>query len=215
MISWFKVKKISGHAQYRYKQRMFSHGTLLFSTNLDALEQALNVSKDKIQNKGVKSIRARVDNLSNYISEPMNIVDFKKILLAEIFHDGYHAEHLLASDYPHIQQLRDKKYNCLHWNDDALPQANVRHGQRFALGKIEFKMRLESGMIKMIKFYGDFFSQRELSTLENLLTDQAYHQQTLSRILNTVSLEEYFGSIDHDTFIDFLMKPGGSNTQSI
>ena len=53
-------KKISGNAQFTDTKSMFSHGTLLFDSNLDNVVKALNVKSDKIESKGIKSVRSRV-----------------------------------------------------------------------------------------------------------------------------------------------------------
>jgi len=42
-------RKISGNAQYIRKDRLLHHGTLLVNSNLDNLEKALTVSRDKIE----------------------------------------------------------------------------------------------------------------------------------------------------------------------
>jgi lipoate-protein ligase A len=52
--------KVSGNAQYRYKDLVLHHGTLLFDSRIEDMVQALNVSKDKIASKGVASVRSRV-----------------------------------------------------------------------------------------------------------------------------------------------------------
>jgi len=74
-------KKISGNAQYIRKGKCLHHGTLLFNTNLDQLVMALRVSSDKIESKGIKSIRSRVTNIYPYLKKPYTIVDFKNLLL--------------------------------------------------------------------------------------------------------------------------------------
>ena len=52
-------KKISGNAQFTNTRSMFSHGTLLFNSNLENVSNALNVSSGKIESKGIKSVRSR------------------------------------------------------------------------------------------------------------------------------------------------------------
>lgn len=56
-------KKFCGNAQAYYKGRMMHHGCLLFDVDMTVLGNALQVSKDKIESKGVKSVRARVTNI--------------------------------------------------------------------------------------------------------------------------------------------------------
>ena len=45
------------------------HGCLLFDVDLSVLANALKVSKDKFESKGVKSVRARVTNIVNELPE--------------------------------------------------------------------------------------------------------------------------------------------------
>ncbi|MBL2557038.1 lipoate--protein ligase, partial [Klebsiella pneumoniae] len=62
-------RKISGNAQFSTKGRMFSHGTLLFDSEIDHVVSALKVKMDKIQSKGIKSIRSRVANITEFLNE--------------------------------------------------------------------------------------------------------------------------------------------------
>ena len=64
-----KGRKISGTAQYSTSRRMFSHGTLLFNAQLDNVSEALNVKMSKITSKGIKSVRSRVANISEFMND--------------------------------------------------------------------------------------------------------------------------------------------------
>ena len=64
-------RKVSGTAQYRGRERMISHGTLLFDARLDEVSDALNVKMDKIVAKGIKSVRSRVANISESLPQRM------------------------------------------------------------------------------------------------------------------------------------------------
>ena len=48
---------------YSTNGRMFAHGTLMFDSDIDEVVNALKVKKDKIESKGIKSIRSRVTNI--------------------------------------------------------------------------------------------------------------------------------------------------------
>ena len=61
-------RKFSGNAQFSTSKRMFSHGTLLFDSNLDEITRALDVKMSKIESKGHKSVRSRVANISEFIN---------------------------------------------------------------------------------------------------------------------------------------------------
>ena len=64
-------KKISGNAQYYYKNRILHHGTLLFSSSITDLSAALKVRPVKFEDKGVKSVSKRVTNISEHLKEPL------------------------------------------------------------------------------------------------------------------------------------------------
>ena len=70
-------RKISGNAQFSTKGRMFSHGTLLFDSEIEHVVSALKVKKDKIESKGIKSIRSRVANISEFLDQKMTTVEFR------------------------------------------------------------------------------------------------------------------------------------------
>lgn len=77
-------RKISGNAQFSTKGRMFSHGTLLFDSEIDHVVSALKVKMDKIQSKGIKSIRSRVANITEFLNEEMTTEEFRQLLLETI-----------------------------------------------------------------------------------------------------------------------------------
>jgi lipoate-protein ligase A len=68
-------KKFSGIAQSIIKGRVLNRGTLLFDSKLDTLCKALNVKRDKIESKGVKSVSSRVTNIKPYVKYDINEIN--------------------------------------------------------------------------------------------------------------------------------------------
>ena len=60
-------RKVSGNAFHQLPDRSIVHGTLLYDTDFDALENAIRPPVDKLVRHGVASVRQRVDNLRNYL----------------------------------------------------------------------------------------------------------------------------------------------------
>ena len=60
-------RKISGNAFHQLPDRSIVHGTLLYSTDLQALTEAIRPPVEKLQRHGVESVRQRVMNLSEYV----------------------------------------------------------------------------------------------------------------------------------------------------
>ena len=61
-------RKISGNAFHQLPDRSIVHGTLLYSTDLEALTEAIKPPVEKLQRHGVESVRQRVMNLSEYVA---------------------------------------------------------------------------------------------------------------------------------------------------
>ncbi|MBW9234915.1 hypothetical protein JQK62_22325, partial [Leptospira santarosai] len=99
-------RKISGNAQFTTKGRMFSHGTLMFDTEIDAVVSALKVRKDKIESKGIKSIRSRVANITEFLDKPITIEEFRVKLLHSIFGgEEVKTVELTEEDWANIKAL--------------------------------------------------------------------------------------------------------------
>lgn len=73
-------KKFCGNAQAYINGRIMHHGCLLFDVDLSVLANALKVSKDKFESKGVKSVRARVTNIINELPK-ITVEKFRDLLL--------------------------------------------------------------------------------------------------------------------------------------
>ena len=74
-------RKVSGNACYATKTGCIVHGTLLYDTDFAEMEHALTPSKEKLESKGIKSVRQRVANLKSLGTE----LDFDE-LKAKLIH---------------------------------------------------------------------------------------------------------------------------------
>lgn len=87
-------RKVSGNAFHQLPDRSVVHGTLLYSTDMDALTDALRPPVEKLQRHGVESVRQRVCNLSGYqwgsdhVPEPLKSVEALMGFLTTRFCDG-------------------------------------------------------------------------------------------------------------------------------
>ena len=67
-------RKISGNAQRIKDGYILHHGTLMFDVDIEVLEKVLTPDPAKLTGKGIKSIRSRVCNISEYL--PMTRTEF-------------------------------------------------------------------------------------------------------------------------------------------
>ncbi len=199
-------RKISGNAQYISKGRMVSHGTLLFNSDLSHVSEALNVKGDKITSKGIKSVRSRVANISEFLSQPMTVESFREQLLKEIF-TGFNTvpEYpVSAADWEAVRQLADSRYRSWAWTYGHSPDFNIEKRERFPDGEIDARLDVQQGLIRSVKFYGDYFAEMEPDALEHRLVGVRYNREDIIRALQNEAIDRYFSGMDLQTFGTFL-----------
>lgn len=199
-------RKISGNAQYHANNRLVTHGTLLLSTNLEHLVAALNVKAEKINSKGIKSVRSRVANISEYLAEPMDITVFRRCLLESLFDTGTGIpEYALAeTDWQKIREIAGQRYFTWEWNFGRSPDFNVQKVQRFDFGQVDARIQVSRGEIVSIRFTGDFQSPDDVLDLESRLAGVRYDPGSIQAALDGVDLNAYFPGIPPAELARFL-----------
>lgn len=199
-------RKVSGNAQYIARGRMVSHGTLLFNSDLSHVSEALTVRENKISSKGIKSVRSRVANISDYLSQPMAIGAFRTYLLNCLFEglDETPVYPLTAQDWAAVRQLAEERYRSWEWTYGHSPDFNVEKRERFSSGEIDARLDVQKGMIQAAKFYGDYFAEFEPEPLERLLVGVRYEREAILSALEQVPIAKYFAGMDLQTFGNFL-----------
>ena len=84
-------KKFSGNAEHIYRKRVLHHGTILFSSLTEDLQLALKVNPLKYKSKAVKSIRSRVTNVKEHLSQDIDLFRFRDMIIEhvlEVFTDS-------------------------------------------------------------------------------------------------------------------------------
>lgn len=198
-------RKISGNAQYISGQRMVSHGTLLFNSDLRVVTESLRVKEGKISSKGIKSIRSRVANISEFLPFAMDMSSFREQLKQGILAEEQSSEYQLSpTDWESIHCLVRDRYATWDWNFGRSPQYNIHKSEQFSIGEIDLRIHVLEGHIHAISFTGDFLGLRDISDIENLLVGNLFTKSAISQALEAVDLQTYLGNIDKDEFIRFI-----------
>ncbi|BFH70526.1 lipoate-protein ligase LplJ [Paenibacillus dendritiformis] len=201
-------QKISGNAQFSTRGRMFSHGTLLFNSEMEHVASALKVKPIKIESKGTKSIRSRVANISEFLAEPMSIGEFRNAILRHIFGmepDQVPQYKLSEQDWETIHRISRERYQNWDWNYGSSPKFNVEHSKKFPAGIVDVRMDVEDGLIQRMKIYGDFFGVGEVSDIEARLQGVRYEEQAVREALADMDITHYLGNISAEDFIGLVM----------
>ena len=201
-------QKFCGNAQAYIKDRVMHHGCLLFNVDFSALGNALKVSKDKIESKGVKSVRSRVTNILPHLKTPITVEEFGDKIM-EYMKKQYPdmKEYVFSKEELDYIAKRAEVKRSWEWNYGESPEFNITRGKRFKNGKIQIFATVENSRIKNIKFYGDFFGKNEdLSEIENLLKNVKYTVEDVKKKLESIDIGEYFSKFTVDEIVEVIVE---------
>ncbi|HRN37161.1 MAG TPA: lipoate protein ligase C-terminal domain-containing protein [Flavobacteriales bacterium] len=94
-----------------------------------------------------------------------------------------------------VRELADAKYRSWDWNYGRSPAFNLQRVQRFAIGEVDARLFVEQGVVKEARFYGDFFSSRDIGELERALKGVRYHPEDLLRAMRGAHAGEYLEGV--------------------
>lgn len=200
-------KKFSGNSQYAKRGRIMHHGTIMFDSDLDIVGNSLVVSKDKIQSKGVTSIRSRVTNIKPHMQTDVSIEEFKRLLANHVFKGAEVPQyHLTEEDIKKIEALASEKYRTWDWNYGSSPKYSVIKERRFeGVGGITVCMDVENGIIKDFDIYGDYFGNGDKSNLKEILVGKQLKKDVVEDSLKDICIGDYINKLEKDEFIDLLI----------
>ncbi|QSF13514.1 lipoate--protein ligase [Mycoplasma sp. Mirounga ES2805-ORL] len=198
--------KVSGNAQYLNKNRIVSHGTLLFDVDLTKLGNALNPSRIKYESKGIQSVRARVTNILDELKTKITVKEFIEKLI-NFFVKNNNAELVEVPIKKYQGKLNElkTKFSSEEWIFNKAANFNFSNGEKFAGGILKIKGNVEKGIIQKLVFEGDFLSKKDVKEIEPLFSNIKLREEDILNILNKINFEDYFGTIQKDEIIKLLL----------
>jgi lipoate-protein ligase A len=187
-----------------WKNKVLSHGTLLFSSHMPDLSGALNADPLKFRDKAVKSIRSRVTNISEHLKEPMDVLQFADRIqdhIAAKYPDALFYD-LTDEDHRKINDLVKAKYGAWDWNFGYSPDYNFKKILRTERsGTIEFDLDVHDGFIRTIGIYGDYFGIYDTDEIKVALTGIEHKEEAIRIAVSRFNLNDYIVNLSLDEFI--------------
>lgn len=175
-------KKISGQAEYSEDDNEYLHGTLMINVNMENLEKSLIPSSNKLKSKGIKSIKSRVINISEY-NKDINIEQVKEIMIRrfqEIFGKVEKIEYFSEKEK---EILSKKKYQSEDWNINESPQYSVKVEIPFDDSNLKLWIQIKNGKIEKIKYSSDSLKSLSFSYLNSFLINQPFNEEKIKKII--------------------------------
>lgn len=196
-------KKISGNAQYANDGRVLHHGTLLFNSDLTILSNALNVDKEKIESKAIKSVRARVTNISELLPQKQSLENFIA-LIKNYTISKFNAQEIVPPISDEIDLL-EKRNGSTEWifpNRDLVSKYKTKIKKRFDFGTVEVLLEMKNDVILNIKIIGDFFELNNVEILED-----AIRGKSISKIAKCKEIDvgNYILEMKNKDFISLIL----------
>ncbi len=185
-------RKISGNAQCTVtlkdgRKRLLHHGTLLYRADLSSLSEALRVRAEKLEGKGIASVRSRVANLADLLENAPDTVDFLHLLARDAAaRYGTAPRNLTAEERAVIEQLAREKYDTWEWNYGTSGSFSCVRTHRFPYGTVEAHFEADGGVLRAVRLYGDFFEESPVSALEESLVGCRLSREGLLSALASV-----------------------------
>ncbi len=205
-------RKISGNAQCVIDGTTMHHGTLLFSANLEALAALLNTDPSKLKGKGISSVRSRVANIWELLSEKSrrevpDVSEFTRYL-ADYLKRDLSAEicSLSEADIDSISKLAAEKYSQDEWNIRKNGDFESFAEERFDFGKVEVSLKVADGRIADVNISGDFFGEEDVSGLSEALIGADISREGIFDRLAKIQVSKYIFGADNEKLAGLILK---------
>lgn len=187
--------KVSGMACYEGKDCSFLHGCLMVNVNEDMLAKILTPRLEKLESKGIPSIRARV----------RNIAGFQKILSEEILKERIiqvSREMLDSSDMTEPLSIIDAislpvgddlldKYRSESWIFGRNIPVTIRLSENFDWGGCDVEIGVERGVISEVMIYTDALETGIFHVISRELKGCALRKKAMIQRLEKICVQDY------------------------
>ena len=181
-------RKFSGNAFYNHGGKSYHHGTILIDADLTKLTRYLTPPKAKLVSKGVKSVRARVINLTELCPD-LTCADMTTHLLSkfsEVY--GLETNAITELDIAKVSTLAEQYGSWEFLYGKQIP-FNVSFEGRLSFGNVTCHVNVVDGVLTDVKFYTDALDSRISQIVEDALTLESFDIIAIRRALET-SLHE-------------------------
>ena len=193
--------KVSGCAFYQLSNRSVLHNSLLFDTQLDHLSNALTPAKEKLQSKGVASVRQRVTNVSTYTQ--LDILAFMDYVRQEMC--GTEVLELTEEDMKGVAEI-EKELSSDNFVYGKNPKYSLVRKHRFeGVGTLEAHIELKNNIIGSINMVGDYFLLGDIDhDFLNLLKGCEFTREAVEERLENIDLSTIIRGLKLRQFLRLL-----------
>lgn len=184
-------KKFSGNAFYESNGYCYHHGTILLDVNKEMMSKYLKASMQKLQSKGVNSVRSRVCNLNEF-NDTLNVEAMKSVMI-EVFGEVYGGEPKLMEEgrisNAKLEEIQSR-LSSWEWVLGREIPFNTQWDQRFSWGEVQIQLEVVKGKIQDIRVWSDAMEVTFSKSLETAWKDVRLSKETMIQALEPLKEED-------------------------
>ncbi|MGN0953813.1 lipoate--protein ligase [Dialister sp.] len=175
-------RKFSGNAFYKHGDLCYHHGTLLIAEDMKDMVKYLNVDGSKMNYKGVKSVPAKVVNLSE-LNPDITVESLTEALqksFGEVY--GLPVREIHSSDIPEkALEERIRFFSSWDWRYGAAHEFDVPVEGRWDWGFLKFSFWVDHGMIEEVSVDSDGLEADFIAAIPEVLKGKRYEGKEMAR----------------------------------
>ena len=113
---------------------------------------------------------------------------------------------LTSSDIEKIEEIAQKRFRTASWNFGKNTSYNISTSTIAPSGIIDFNFTLDNTAISSFKIFGDFFGERPIEDLENLILGLDLKKEIICEALADIDISDFIIGVDNNTFISALFE---------
>jgi len=188
--------KISGNAEHIFKKRVLHHGTLLFNSDLERLNNSINPSSGKYIDKAVQSVRSKVCNIHPYLKKKLTISEFKEALMEYFMQKSpFSLPYIICKEEMElIKKLRDEKYASWEWIFGYSPKYEIHSQINSHMGNLQIHLSIRKGIVSESNIHGNLIDSNLINKINTELIGLKHKKDIILNLLKIkVQLSEKEG----------------------
>lgn len=199
-------RKISGNAQYKDRELMIHHGSIIYQDSSIDIGKLLTPAKLKLAKKSLTSVKSRITSLKSMMN--MDIAMFIEEL-KEYIKNYYHINEnyvLSADELEKVEEIRKNKYANDEWTYGRYGKFDKVHSFMNDACVMDIYLKEKNNVIEDIRIDGDYFGEKAKEELENIFVGVKLEKDDLLGALSGIDMSEYIEGITKDELAENILK---------
>ncbi len=199
-------RKISGNAQYKDRELMIHHGSIIYQDSSIDIGKLLTPAKLKLAKKSLTSVKSRITSLKSMMN--MDIAMFIEEL-KEYIKNYYHINEnyvLSADELEKVEEIRKNKYASDEWTYGRYGKFDKVHSFMNDACVMDIYLKEKNNVIEDIRIDGDYFGEKAKEELENIFVGVKLEKNDLLGALSGIDMSEYIEGITKDELAENILK---------